>query len=58
MKSIVKLSDIPLAAIARVVDYLEADEEKDYSGERNHIVHSVRRLKKFLYAVADKDQVK
>jgi hypothetical protein len=46
-----KLSDIPLTAIAKVVDYLEADEEKHYSGERDHIVHSVRRLKRFLYAV-------
>jgi hypothetical protein len=50
MKTVVKLSDIPLTAIAKVVDYLEDDEEKHYSGERNHIVHSVRRLKKFLCA--------
>jgi hypothetical protein len=51
MKS-VKLSDIPLIAIAKVVDYLESDEEKGYYGEdRTHIVHSVRRLKKFLYAI-------
>jgi hypothetical protein len=50
----VKLSDIPLTAIANVVDYLEHDEEQHYCGEnggRTHIVHSVRRLKKFLYAV-------
>ena len=53
MKSIVNLSDIPLTAIANVVDYLEADEEKDYDshGGRKHIVHSVRRLKKFLYTI-------
>jgi hypothetical protein len=49
-KTVVKLSDIPLTAIAKIVDYLEADEEGHYSGEPNHIVHSVRRLKKFLYA--------
>ena len=53
MKSVVKLSDIPLTAIAKVVDYLENDEEEHYdsSGSRNHIVHSVRRLKKFLYTI-------
>ena len=53
MKSTVKLSDIPLTAIAKVVDYLETDEEEHYfgAGGRNHIVHSVRRLKKFLYAI-------
>jgi hypothetical protein len=53
MKSDVKLSDIPLTAIANVVDYLEDDEEKDYSdnGKRNHIVHSVRLLKNFLTAI-------
>jgi hypothetical protein len=52
----VKLSDIPLTAIANVVDYLEHDEEQHYleyeeERGRTHIVHSVRRLKKFLYAV-------
>jgi len=46
-----KASDIPLTAIAKVVDYQEADEEKHYGGERNHIVHSVRRLKNFLCAI-------
>ena len=51
MKSAVKLSDIPLTAIAKIVDYLEADEEQHYNGERNHIVHSVRRLKNFLCAI-------
>ena len=53
MKSTVKLSDIPLTAIAHVVDYLEYDEEKGHNetGGRNHIIHSVRRLKNFLYAV-------
>jgi hypothetical protein len=53
MKSTVKLGDIPLTAIAKIVDYLEVDEEKDYDfkGGRNHIVHSVHRLKKFLYAI-------
>ena len=50
MKPAIKLSDIPLEAIAKVVNYLEADEENNYSGERNHIVHSVRRLKRFLIA--------
>jgi hypothetical protein len=51
MKHVIKLSDIPLTAIAKVVDYLEDDEENHYSGERTHIVHSVRRLKKFLNAI-------
>jgi hypothetical protein len=46
-----KLSNIPLTAIAKVVDYLEDDEENHYRGERNHIVHSVRRLEKFLYTI-------
>jgi hypothetical protein len=51
MKDTVKLSDIPFSTIANVVEYLEADEEKHYAGEPDHIVHSVRRLKKFLYAI-------
>jgi len=55
MKSVVKLSDIPLTAIAKVVDYLEADEEKHYSGEHDHIVHSVRHLKRFLGLMEDEE---
>jgi hypothetical protein len=41
-------SNIPTNAISELVEYLYADEQADYEGERDHIFRSVKRVAKWL----------